>query len=152
MEVERQELSGEDDWQIPSRYFLPRSKVDVNVDDARKLMREHKEPDLIALGCPHASKEELEGILRALRGRKVKKEVWVCVGRSVGAKNQALVDELQRQGIKVLYDTCMVVSPAADHFKRMMVNSGKALKYTPSMCGVDAVLGTTEECIDEACK
>jgi predicted aconitase len=46
----------------------------------------------------------------------------------------------------------MVVSPAADHFKKMMVNSGKALKYTPSMCGVDAMLGTTEECVEEACR
>lgn len=152
MEVERQEMENEDDWQVPSRYFLPRNKAEVNIDDVKKLMREHAEPDLIALGCPHASGEEMEGILRALRGRKVKKEVWVCVGRSVGAKNQALVDELQRHGIKVLYDTCMVVSPAADHFKRIMVDSGKALKYTPSMCGVEAVLGTTEECIDEACR
>jgi predicted aconitase len=152
MEVERQELSGEDDWQVPSRYFLPRNKVDVHVDDMRKLMQGHKEPDLIALGCPHASREELEDILRALGGRKVRKEVWVCIGRSVGVKNQALVDELTRHGIRVLYDTCMVVSPAADHFKRMMVNSGKALKYTPSMCGVDAILGTTEECIEEACR
>ena len=45
----------------------------------------------------------------------------------------------------------MVVSPAANHFKRMMVNSGKALKYTPSMCGVDAVLASTEKCIETAC-
>jgi hypothetical protein len=152
IEVERQELGSEDDWQVPSRYFLPRNRAEVNMDDIKRLMRGHKEPDLIALGCPHASREELEEILRALRGRKVKKEVWVCVGRSVGAGNRALIDELQRHGIKVLYDTCMVVSPAADHFKRMMVNSGKALKYTPSMCGVDAVLGTTEECIEEACR
>jgi predicted aconitase len=152
MEVGRQELESQDDWQVPSRYFLPCNKVDVNIDDIKRLMREHEEPDLIALGCPHASTEELEDILKALKGRTVKKEVWVCVGRSVGAKNQALVDELTRHGIRVLYDTCMVVSPAADHFKRMMVNSGKALKYTPSMCGVDAILGTTEECIEEACR
>ncbi len=152
MEVERQELAGEDDWQVPSRYFLPRNRVDVDVADVRKLLGAHPAPDLIALGCPHASKEELEEILKALKGRKVKKEVWVCVGRSMGAKNRELVDSLGRHGVKVLYDTCMVVSPAANHFKRMMVNSGKALKYTPAMCGVDAILGTTEECIDEACR
>jgi predicted aconitase len=152
MEMGRQELESQDDWQVPSRYFLPRHRVDVSVDDIKGLMREHAEPDLIALGCPHASKNELEDILKALKGRHVNKEVWVCVGRSVGAGNQALVDELRRHGIKVIYDTCMVVSPAADHFKRMMVNSGKALKYTPSMCGVEAILGTTEECIEEACR
>lgn len=152
MEVERQELASEDDWEVPKRYFLPRNKIEVDIGGVRKLMGGQAEPDLIALGCPHASKEELEAILAALNGRHVKKEVWVCVGRSLGAKNKAIVDELRRHGIKVIYDTCMVVSPAASRFRRMMVNSGKALKYVPSMCGVDAVLGTTEECIEEACR
>jgi predicted aconitase len=152
MEVGRQELESQGDWQVPSRYFLPRNRVEVDIGDVKALMSEHAEPDLIALGCPHASKNELEDILKALKGRHVKKEVWVCVGRSVGAGNQSLVDELRRHGVKVLYDTCMVVSPAADHFKKMMVNSGKALKYAPSMCGVEAILGTTEECIEEACR
>jgi len=152
MEVGRQELSGEDDWQVPSRYFLPRNNIEVEQGDITKLLQEHLEPDLIALGCPHASKEELEDILKALKGRNVKKEVWVCVGRSAGAKDRALIDELTRHGVKVLYDTCMVVSPAANRFKKMMVNSGKALKYVPSMCGVEAAIGTTEECIEEACR
>ena len=70
----------------------------------------------------------------------------------MGAKYPELIEALRSHGIKVLYDTCMVVSPAANHFKKMMVNSGKALKYTPSMCGVDAILATTEECIEEACR
>ncbi|HTX44493.1 MAG TPA: aconitase X catalytic domain-containing protein, partial [Methanocella sp.] len=142
----------EDGWAYPTRYFLPKNSIDVDVDAVKALMEKHEEPDIIALGCPHASKEELEEILRDLKGRNVKKEVWVCTGRSLGEKNQALIDRLRSHGIKVLYDTCMVVSPAANHFKRMMVNSGKALKYTPSMCGVDAVIGTTEECIEEACR
>jgi predicted aconitase len=116
------------------------------------LLRQHEKPDLIALGCPHASKEELETILKTLGDRHVKKNVWVCTGRSMGAKYPELIENLRSHGIKVLYDTCMVVSPAANHFKKMMVNSGKALKYTPSMCGVDAVIGTTEECIEEACR
>jgi hypothetical protein len=54
--------------------------------------------------------------------------------------------------VRVYFDTCMVVSPAANRFRRMMVNSGKALKYTPSMCGVDAVMASTEECIETACR
>jgi hypothetical protein len=152
MEVGRKELENENDWQVPSRYFLPRNNIEVDLNAVKKLMQEHSEPDLIALGCPHASTAELEDILRALKGRKVKKEVWVCVGRSAAEKDAGLIDALRQSGIKVLYDTCMVVSPAANHFKKMMVNSGKALKYVPSMCGVEAGIGTTEECIEEACR
>lgn len=150
IDVDKKEL--EEGWQAPTRYFLPKNRIDVDVSAVKALMAKHEEPDLIALGCPHASVEELQEILKALKGRNVKKEVWVCTGRSLGEKNRALIDELQRHGIKVLYDTCMVVSPAANHFKKMMVNSGKALKYTPSMCGVDAVIATTAECIEEACR
>jgi predicted aconitase len=152
MEIERQQLTSEDEWMIPTRQFLPRNRIDVDLSAVKQLLRQHEKPDLIALGCPHASKEELETILKTLGDRHVKKNVWVCTGRSMGAKYPELIENLRSHGIKVLYDTCMVVSPAANHFKKMMVNSGKALKYTPSMCGVDAVIGTTEECIEEACR
>lgn len=152
MEVEKQWLNSQDDWQVPERYFLPREKVNVDVSKVKSLVKQSMEPDLIALGCPHASKEELEEILSLLGDRNVKKEVWVCTARSIGAKYPGLIESLRKHGVTVLYDTCMVVSPAANHFKRMMVNSGKALKYVPSMCGVDAVIASTKDCIETACR
>ena len=152
MDREPQKLESEDDWQVPERFFLPRERIEVEIARIRETARQKASPDIIALGCPHASKGELEEILSLLHGRKVKKEVWVCTGRSLGEKNPELIQQLRSSGIKVLYDTCMVVSPAANQFKCMMVNSGKALKYTPAMCGVDAVMGTTEECIEVACR
>jgi hypothetical protein len=150
-DTEKQWLESEDDWQVPSRFFLPRDKIEIDVEAVRSLARQSIDPDLIALGCPHASKEELEEILGLLRGRRVVKEVWVCTSRTLGQRHPGLIEALRGHGIKVLYDTCMVVSPAANRFRRMMVNSGKALKYVPSMCGVDAVLGSTEACIEVAC-
>lgn len=150
MSIDRQMLDNEDDWQVPQRFFLPRDKIEVDIRKVKSLTKEHIVPDIIALGCPHASKEELEEILRSLNGRKVKKELWVCTGRSLGNKYPELISSLKVLGVKVLYDTCMVVSPAANRFKKMMVNSGKALKYVPSMCGVDAAIGSTQDCIEEA--
>ena len=152
MDRERQELGNEDDWQVPERFFLPRERIEVDIGQVRELARQKANPDLIALGCPHASRDELGEILSLLHGRTVKKEVWVCTSRAIGQKYPELVQQLRSCGIKVLYDTCMVVSPAANRFKCMMVNSGKALKYTPAMCGVDAVLGSTEDCIEVACR
>ena len=151
MDNERQWLENEEDWQVPSRQFLPRDKIEVDIAAVKELAHRKAAPDLVALGCPHASRDELEEIVRLLRGRKVRVETWVCTGRSLGQRNPGLIEALRHSGVKVWYDTCMVVSPAANHFRRMMVNSGKALKYTPSMCGVDAVLATTEECVETAC-
>ncbi len=71
-------------------------------------------------------------------------------GRSLNA-HPDLVARIEESGAKVICDTCMVVSPASDGFRKMMVNSGKALAYLPGLCGVKAGFGSTEECIESAC-
>lgn len=106
--------------------------------------------DIVALGCPHCSREELETIARLLKGRKVQKELWVCTARKIRDANPDLVAEIEASGARVLCDTCMVVSPATEGFRKMMVNSGKALVYLPGLGGVQAGLGSLEECIDVA--
>lgn len=106
--------------------------------------------DIVALGCPHCSREELETIARLLVGRKVQKELWVCTARKIRDANLDLVAEIEASGARVFCDTCMVVSPATEGFRKMMVNSGKALIYLPGLGGVQAGLGSLEECIDVA--
>lgn len=106
--------------------------------------------DIVALGCPHCSREELLAIARLLEGQKVQKELWVCTARKIREKCPDLVDEIEASGARVFCDTCMVVSPATEGFRKMMVNSGKALVYLPGLGGVQAGLGSLKECIDVA--
>jgi len=110
------------------------------------------EPDLIAFGCPHSSPDELGRLARLLDGKKVKKEVWICTSRAIKDRNPELVARIEKSGAKVFCDTCMVVSPASEKFKCMMVNSGKAHKYVPNLCGIKSVMAPTEKCIEEALK
>ncbi|KCZ71991.1 Protein of unknown function (DUF521) [Candidatus Methanoperedens nitroreducens] len=107
-------------------------------------------PDLIAFGCPHSSIDELERLARLLDGKEVKREVWICTSRAIKREHPLLVKRIERSGAKVFCDTCMVVSPASERFTCMMVNSGKAHKYVPNLCGVKSILATTEECIAAA--
>lgn len=44
----------------------------------------------------------------------------------------------------------MVVSPASDRYRKMMVNSGKALAYVPGLCKIKAAYGSAEECVKAA--
>ncbi len=108
------------------------------------------EPDLIAFGCPHSSVDELQKLARLLNGKKVKKEVWICTSRAIKKEHPELVRRIERSGARVFCDTCMVVSPASETFGCMMVNSGKAHKYVPNLCGVKSIIATTEECIAAA--
>jgi hypothetical protein len=76
--------------------------------------------------------------------------MWVCTSREVAASYPQLVDTIEKSGAMVVCDTCMVVSPASENYKLMMVDSGKALTYVPSMCRVAAKFGSIEDCIKEA--
>ncbi|MCX6678923.1 MAG: aconitase X catalytic domain-containing protein [Methanothrix sp.] len=106
--------------------------------------------DAVALGCPHCSAEELEKIAGLLHGKKVQKELWVCTARKIAEVHPDLVTTIEESGARVYCDTCMVVSPATERFGKMMTSSGKALVYLPGLAGVQAGLGSLEECIDVA--
>lgn len=106
--------------------------------------------EIVALGCPHCSRAELEHVAGLLEGRKARRELWVCTARRTAAACPELVARIERSGAKVICDTCMVVSPASERFRKMLVNSGKALAYVPGLCGVEAGFASTEECIRAA--
>ena len=108
------------------------------------------ESDIVTIGCPHCSKEELEHIAALLEGKTVVKEFWIFTSREVADQNKELVSRIEKSGAKVVCDTCMVVSPAASSYRSMRVNSGKAFAYVPSMCGVKATYGTVEKCVKDA--
>jgi predicted aconitase len=106
--------------------------------------------DIITIGCPHCSPAELSLIAGLLEGTTVNKEVWICTSREVASKCAGIVKSIEKSGAKVICDTCMVVSPATEKYKAMMVNSGKALAYVPGMCGVPTLYGDIYRCIREA--
>ncbi|NLV25913.1 MAG: DUF521 domain-containing protein [Methanomicrobiales archaeon] len=108
-------------------------------------------PDAVAIGCPHCSPEEIEHLAGLLDGCTVKRPVYIFASRDVINRTPELVRKIERSGARVYADTCMVVSPSLEKYSRIMVNSGKALAYVPTMCGAKATIGTTKSCIDAAC-
>jgi predicted aconitase len=110
------------------------------------------EPDAIAIGCPHCSDEELVKIAGKLQGCQVKKPLYIFAARDVIARSAASVGVIEKSGARVFADTCMVVSPALERYKTIMVSSGKALAYVPNMCGATSIIGTLDECLAAACR
>jgi hypothetical protein len=125
-------------------------KIEVDIVEIKT---DECEPDLIALGCPHLSEQELENLYGVVKDRgKVKREFWVFLSRKLIEKRKSIVEKIEEHGIKVFSDTCMVVSPATESYECVMVNSGKALQYLPKLRRVQVKIGSMKECVEEAFK
>lgn len=107
------------------------------------------EIDLVAIGCPHASLNELKRISQLLDGKKIKSELWITTSRKVMAA--ADIKKIEASGAKVIADTCMIVAPVEElGFKTMATNAGKAAFYAPSHCGMSTRFGNLKQCINAA--
>ncbi len=135
----------------------PAEMVELEKHDIESLNRTscQGDDDVIAIGCPHCSAAELQQIYELLRaesrGRKVRKEFFVFTARAVKERMQAVVRKIETYGVQVICDTCFVVSPAFEHYRCVITNSGKMMRYVPLLCGGAAVqLCTTESCVQQA--
>ncbi|NPD89666.1 MAG: DUF521 domain-containing protein [Asgard group archaeon] len=90
--------------------------------------------DLVAIGCPHTSLVDLQLINEYTQNAKIKDEieVWIFTSKLISQDEKAsrLIYELEKKGIRVFTDTCMVVSPAiSEKFENILTNSAKAAFY-----------------------
>jgi len=123
--------------------------------------------DLVHVGCPHASFEEIKDYARLLAGKRVEAGVELWVTTSRGVRNMAaeagLVAVLEQAGAKVISDTC----PMSCHFARtaspdpalgveppklrgIVVDSAKQAKYVRDMIRCPTLLTSTERAIETA--
>jgi predicted aconitase len=136
---------------------LSEEKIEIEKNDLEKFYIENNEPDVIAIGCPHCSSFELTRIYELLKakgkGRKVRKDFFIFTARAItqSIQTQKIVEKIENYGVKVICDTCFVVSPAFENYDCVLTNSGKMLRYVPLLCGgAKARLCKTEECIRKA--
>jgi len=123
--------------------------------------------DIVHVGCPHASFEEIRDYARLLDGKRVhgNTELWVTTSRAVRrmAEEAGLLRPIEAAGAKVISDTC----PISCHFARttspdpklgivpppiraVVIDSAKQAKYVRDMIQCDTLLTTTEGAIATA--
>jgi len=102
--------------------------------DCAEGLKGDDEWDLIAIGCPHCSPVELRSMSKFLKARRPNKksDVWFCTSRKAFASCPREIAVLRKFG-KVLCDTCMVVAPIENSYKRTASDSGKAMVYLPTL-------------------
>jgi predicted aconitase len=90
--------------------------------------------DLVAIGCPHASIDDLKKIHSLVQNKTLKQNVsfWIFSSRKISQniESKDLITKLENKGIKVFTDTCMVVSPIVrEKYENIITNSTKAAFY-----------------------
>jgi len=137
--------------------LIRKDAVEIRIDNLSEayaaLKRDAGVVDMVAIGCPHASIEELNEIALLLNGKKLKARLWVTTSSKTreAAMNEGIAQIIDRAGGTIVADTCIVVAPLAElGIKRIATNSGKAASYLPSHQNAYTYFGTTEQCIQAA--
>ena len=109
------------------------------------------DPDIVILGCPHASLREIATLSEKVAGKKLKKPVWICTSRMMkeASDRMGFTQIIENAGGKIVADTCMVVSPIEQMgFKKTGVNSGKSANYMPGFCKQEVVYRNIDDLIE----
>ena len=120
------------------------------ISRAKDSLTTGKDPDLIALGCPHLSETEVTNLASMLDGKKKRldaPEVWFCTSRTVKTWCPKEVAVLERFG-RVLCDTCMIVSPIEGIHSCTATNSAKACTYLPGLCSQKVVCDSSAHLLE----
>jgi predicted aconitase len=114
-----------------------------------------REPDLVAIGCPHCSVEELREIASYLEGRRVKRgvELWIFTSPSAKslAREMGLLKAIEGAGGMLIAGSCPLYLPLSGWgFKVLITDSAKMAYYAPGLHNVDVVFKDTLSCLKAA--
>jgi predicted aconitase len=135
-------------------------KISVGVQDIRRTIgnlstASTQEPDLIFVGCPHCSLNEIKQIANLTDNRKVRKETefWVCTSRYIKERAKECVEKIEKSGGHVLTDTCAVVTwTDILGLETIMTNSAKTAHYAPTLNKAETTLASLRDCLKTAFK
>ena len=121
------------------------------LDETYEKLNSGKDPDIVILGCPHASLREISTLAGKLKNKRLKKPIWICTSRMMkeAADRMGFTEIIEKAGGYIVADTCMVVSPIEEMgYKTTGVNSGKAANYLPGFCKQEVVFTNINKLIE----
>ena len=109
--------------------------------------------ELVCVGCPHCSINEIAKVAELLKGKKVADgtEFWVATSRVAKqlADKRGYTQAIEAAGAKFACDTCMAVAPLKGRFKSLATTSAKGCFYSRQN-NMKTKMGSIEECVQAA--
>ncbi len=137
------------EWRAARSKGLPRVRVtDADLKEVKAHYTDGTEAELIALGSPQLSAEELRTIAGLVERRPPRLPVWVFTSRVVKDACPDAVRTLEAHGARVLADTCLEVTLLEHRFHTVATPSGKGAYYLPSLCAQKVILDDIETLLE----
>lgn len=114
---------------------------------------------LVAIGCPHASINEIEMIAKLLENKKLSPgvDLWVITAQpnKAYAERCGFKQTIESAGGRIVNDTCPILSPMVDLARKkgytaIATNSAKLAHYAPGQWGLPTYYGSLEQCVNAA--
>ena len=135
----------------------PKETVTIEQADIKKAYDEINDEvsdiELVCVGCPHCSINEIVKVSELLKGKKVAEgtEFWVATSRTTKqlADKRGYTEVIEAAGAKFACDTCMAVAPLKGRFKSLATTSAKGCFYSRQN-SMKTKMGSIEECVQAA--
>jgi predicted aconitase len=134
----------------------PEEKIAVGINELDEIREKLNtlqggKPDMICIGCPHCSVEELMKVAHVMKGKKVEKDIKLLIftsrmGKAL-AREMGITEVIEKAGGKVIADTCWNFIPSEEDI--LMTDSVK-MAWTSLRKFADVILNNTERCIKAA--
>lgn len=112
--------------------------------------------DMVLMGCPHLSVDELRQVAEKLQGKKLAEgtQFWLQTSHPVFevAKLAGYVDAIEASGAVVVRDSCLMEMEYNGMWKgkHFVTNSGKCAQYASSINSVFITMADLDGCIQAA--
>ena len=121
------------------------------VTSVRDQLSTELDPEVILVGCPFYTVREVSDLARNLRGRRLKKPLYVHLSRSVysKARKQGLLKTIEDSGGEVMKDMCPSLSPTPKWkgFSKVATDSAKGSYYMKSALRLGVNLVSAEDLV-----
>ena len=138
----------------------PTDKIELGIREIEKAQGELStiaggRIDLVAVGCPHYSVEQIKKLALLLKGKKVHRntEFWIYVSKWVAelSRRMGFSSLIEAAGARILTQTCLVICPITTWgFDVIMTDSAKYANVLPSEHKVDVIYASIENCVKAA--
>jgi predicted aconitase len=141
---------------VDTKKALIEEKIDIEQEDVEEELDKYRPPempDVVFLGCPHVGLRELKEITKLVMSKegRAKNKFWIATSRKIyrEAETLGIIDKLHEKNIRVLRDTCIVVSPGWKNTGyTVATNSYKTMFYLKRIHGLKTYMATLHELVD----